>query len=102
ALDPGRCAGKIFVNDRPVEPDDLEDLCTLIGLQGGNAHFGEDLQQAFADGLDIVLLQFLGVEIGLQPVGQFEVPDRRQCEIRVDGGRAEPDQAGKVVHLPEV
>src|SRR5580698_786022 len=42
AFDAGSGAGKIFVYDGAVEPDDLEGLCALIGLEGGDAHFRED------------------------------------------------------------
>ncbi len=37
-----------------IQPHRLEYLCTAITLDGGNPHFGGDLEQSLAGGLDII------------------------------------------------
>src|ERR1700743_1920147 len=49
AFDTGGGAGEIFIHDGFVKPDDLEDLGALIGLKGGDTHFGEDFEEPFTD-----------------------------------------------------
>ena len=51
-----RCgSGEIFSHQRPVKPNGLEYLRPAIALQGRDAHLGGSLQQAFVDGLGVIL-----------------------------------------------
>ena len=51
-------AGEILVDEVAGQADSVEDLGAAIGLVGGDAHLGHDLQNALADRLDVVLLHF--------------------------------------------
>ena len=55
ALDARRGAGEIALDERLAPADGLENLRALITLQRGNAHLRKGLQQAFVDGLHVVL-----------------------------------------------
>ena len=55
AFDARRGAGEIFLDQVLVQPDGFEDLRAAIALQRGDPHLREGLQQAFVDGLDVVL-----------------------------------------------
>src|SRR6185437_3090289 len=48
-------AGEVAVDQLPLEPDGLEDLGATVGLDRGDAHLGDRLQEALADRLDRVL-----------------------------------------------
>ena len=48
-------AGEILVHQRFVQTDSFENLRAAITLQRGDAHLGEDLEQALIDGLLVVL-----------------------------------------------
>src|SRR5581483_3518512 len=59
ALDIARGAGKILRDERGVQADGLEDLCTAIRLVGRDAHLGHHLVQPLADRLDVMLDRLL-------------------------------------------
>src|SRR5262249_13358016 len=98
----GGGAREVFIDDAAVEADDLEDLCTLVGLQGGDAHLGEDLEEAFADGFRIVLFELIGVEFGLESIAELHIPDAGHRQVGIDSGGAEADEAGEMVYFPDV
>ena len=41
------------------KPKYFKYLCTLVGLQGGNAHFGKYFQQTIINCFDIIFLQLI-------------------------------------------
>ena len=59
AFDARRGAGEVLVHQLLVQPDGFEDLRAAIALQRRDAHLREGLQQAFVDGLDVMLHRFL-------------------------------------------
>src|SRR6185437_5856626 len=102
AFDAGGGAGEAFIDDTAVKADDLEDLSSLVGLQGGDAHLGEYLEQAFANGFGIVLFELFGVQFRFEAAAEFHVADAGEREVRIDGGGAESDETGEVVDFPDV
>jgi hypothetical protein len=62
ALDAGRGAGEILVDEIGLQADRVEDLRAAIGLVGRDAHLGHHLEQALADRLDVALDDLVGVE----------------------------------------
>ena len=64
AADARRRAREVLIDDLLTHADGFENLGAAIALGSGDAHFGHDLQDAFAHGLDIVLDGFLAVELG--------------------------------------
>ena len=86
-----------------IETDDLKYLCALVGLQGGDSHFREHFQQAVIDCFDIVFFQLIRFEIGLQFIlSCFMSRMVDKSEVRIDGCGAKADQAGKMMHFPNV
>ncbi len=63
ALDARWRAGEILLDQRAAEADGLEDLGAAIALERGDAHLGEDLEQALADGLRVVAERFVKAEL---------------------------------------
>ena len=53
--------GKVLVDDILTDPHRLEDLCRLIGLDGGHAHLGGDLHDAPEDGVVVVVDGGMGI-----------------------------------------
>ena len=53
--------GEVFVDDRAVDAHALKDLGGLVGLDGGDAHFGGDLHDAVENGAVIVVHRRAGV-----------------------------------------
>ena len=70
SLDPRRRPGEVPVDHVMVQADRLEDLGAAIGLDGGNPHLREDLEQPLIDRFDV--LAFSG--LGIQPFRQIAVP----------------------------
>ena len=56
-----RCggAGEIFFDKAAGKANRIKNLRAAIGLIGRNAHFGHDLQNAFANRLDVIFLHLL-------------------------------------------
>ncbi len=97
ALDPGRGAGEVLVDELGLQPDRVENLRAAIGLIGRDAHLGHHLEQALADRLDVALDDFLLVELARQ----FGVhrDQRLEGEIGIDRFRAVAGEAAEVMHL---
>ena len=75
-----RCrAGEIFLHQRLVQADRLEDLRAAIALQRRDAHLREDLQQAFVDGLLVVLERRLKGDT----VGQHRLRSARSSSVSI-------------------
>ena len=97
ALDGGGGAGEVLVHEFRAQADGIEDLGAAVGLVGGDAHLGHDLEQSLADGLDVAPVDLFLVQL----LGQI-VPDGRQRlegEVRVDGLGAVTGQHRELVHL---
>ena len=103
-------AGEVPVDQRRLETDRLEDLRAAVGLDRGDAHLGDRLQQPFADRLDT----FCAASSSARPAprcrscARIDVCDpsvedqpveRLEHQIRVDRARAIAEQRGEVVHL---
>ena len=103
--DPAHAAlgvGEAAVDHLRPQPDRLEDLRPLVGLQGRDPHLRHHLQDALADalpvaghyvvvGTDMVVLVHLSVAPG--------APQRLVGEVGVDGVRPVTQQQAVVVHL---
>ena len=96
------------VDQRRLEADGLEDLRAAVGLDRGDAHLRDRLQQAFPDRLDRVLGRLLGRQRDLAAVlvprtrdapVEDQPVERLEHQIRVDRVRAIAEQRGEVVHL---
>mmetsp|Transcript_21078 Transcript_21078/g.39507 ORF Transcript_21078/g.39507 Transcript_21078/m.39507 type:complete len:1048 (-) Transcript_21078:533-3676(-) len=106
SLDTGGRSREATVDDLLAEPDSLEDLGALVGLQGGDAHLTHDLQQALGRGLSVggdhvvvaVLLLRLG---GDQPVA-VHLAESLVGDVRADAVATEAEQGRKVVDLASV
>ena len=90
--------GEVFVNDRLVDADGLKDLGGLIGLEGGDAHFGGDLHDAVEDGG--VVVGHGGVVVLVQQALLDELHNGLLRQIGVNGPGAVAQQGGKVVDVP--
>ena len=55
ASHPGDRVGEVLVDDLLGDADGLKDLGGLVGLEGGDAHFGGDLHDAVEDGVVVVV-----------------------------------------------
>ncbi len=60
SADPRGGAGEVAVDQLAREADGLEDLRAAVGLDRGDPHLGDRLEQPFADRLDDVLGGLLG------------------------------------------
>ena len=98
AAHPGHGVGKVLVNHIPLDADGLKDLGGLVGLEGGDAHFGGDLHNAVEDGG--VVVGHGGVVVLVQQALLDEFHNGVLCQIGVDGPGAVAQQGGKVVHVP--
>ena len=82
-----------------VQADRLKNLRTAVRLDGGNAHFRENLEQPFVDGLDKLDLRGPCID----PLWQISLPlhvhQRLEHQVGVDRARAIADQTGEVVHI---
>ena len=101
-LHPARGAREAALDELPSEADRLEDLGALVGLERGDPHLGEHLQDALGDAL-AVGGHHVGVgpdvlAVGEEP-GLAGVPERLEREPGVDGVRAVADQQAVLVHL---
>ena len=80
------CAGKIPVDHILGNAHRLENLRSLIGLDGGNAHFGGDFDNAVKHGAPVIRLR-RGV-IFVQHVLVYELSHRLQGQVGIDGAGA--------------
>ena len=97
ALDGGRGAEEILVDEAPCEPDRVEDLRAAIGLIGGDAHLGHHLEDALVDRLDVALDHFLVVELFGELV--LHRDQRLEREIGIDRLGAVAGEAAEMMHL---
>ncbi len=102
AFDARNGPGEVLVHHFPVDADDLENLSAHVRLQGGNAHFGKHLQEAFLHGFDVILFQFCRRQFGVDAPVLVQIADAGQSHVRVDGRSPEAQQTGEVMHFPHV
>ena len=57
ASHPRRGPGEILVDEILREADGFEDLRAVIALDGADAHLGDDFDDAFGDGFQILLFR---------------------------------------------
>ncbi len=98
AADARRRTREVARDDVGRQPDALEQLRAAIRHHGRDAHLGEHLEQALADGLHVLRLRVLGrlgADLACGPLGGHEI----ERDVRVDGGGAEADEQGEVHDL---
>ena len=93
----GGRARKIGLNKAGGQTNRVKNLRPAIGLIGRNAHFGHDLQNAFADSLDIVFLNLLGREV--DPLTNANILQRFKGEIGVHRFGAIACEHAEMMHL---
>ncbi len=101
AADSSRRAGEVGVDEGIREPEGLEYLGALVGLDGGNPHLGHGLDDALVGRLDEVRDRLLGGRAVHHAVRRG-VLDRLEGEVGVDGRYAVADEAGEVMDLPRL
>ena len=97
ASDAGDGAGEVALDQVFIQADGFEDLRAAIALQGGDAHLGEGLQQAFVDGLADSCRRLFGRAVGRRRAGH--VFDGFEGQVGVDGAGAIADQEREVHDL---
>ena len=98
ALHPADRVGEVLVDHVLPDAHRLEDLGRLVGLQGGDPHFGGDLHDAVEDGAVVVVDGGVGVLV--QQLSFHQLLDALLGQIGVHRRRAEAQQGGEVVDLP--
>ena len=88
-------ARKIIADHFITETQCLENLCGLIGLQGGNTHLGRDLRDAVTDCRIIVFN--CGVIILVENTEVDHFHDAFLRKIWIDGFCAKSEQRGAVM-----
>src|SRR5258708_25229130 len=87
AFDAGRSPGKIFVDEIFFEADGFEYLSPPIALNRGDAHLGDDFNNAFDSALEIILAGGLVIDTAQQPLAEHVV-ERLEGQVRVDRAAA--------------
>ena len=80
----------------------FEDLRALVGLQGGDPHLGEDLQQAAVDRLGVFGEQLAVGQLGLDFAFVTQLAQGFQRQVGVDGGGAVAQHSGEVVGFTDI
>ena len=75
AANAGGSAGKVMIYYFGIESDDLKYLCTLVRLQGGDTHFGEDFEQSFIYCFHIVFLELIRLQCSVDLTTEFHIAD---------------------------
>ncbi len=99
ALDAGGGAGEVLLDEAAVEADGFEDLGAAVGLERGDAHLGEDLEEALADGFLVILERLFEGDAGGEHALALEVFEGLDGEIGIDGTGAVADEEGEVHDL---
>ena len=96
AAHPADGVGEILVDDVGADAHGLENLAALIGLDGGDAHFGGDLHDARQHGL--VVVAHGGVVVLFQQAVMNQAADALLGKIRIDGAGAIAQESREIVH----
>ena len=99
--DPAHSADRIreiFLYERFLKPDRLEDLRPLIRLDGGDPHLRRDLHDTMQD--RVIVIRHCGIIILLQHITFDQKLDGLMGKIRIDRTRSISQQRGKMMYLP--
>ena len=94
---PAYGSGKIFRNHFLGNADGFKDLGSLIGLNGGNPHFGCNLHNSVKNG-GIVIVNG-GIVILAEQIFLNKLSNGVQCQIGIDRTGTIAQQRGKMMHL---
>ena len=100
AADARRRAGEMPIDERGAQSHRLPHLRAAVTLQRGDPHLRHDLEQAFAERLDVALLRSGAVRLVAGRLGASQRGDGLEREIRVHRARAVGDQQCEVRDLP--
>ena len=89
--------GEVLADDLLADADGFEDLGALVGLDGGDAHLGRDLDDAVEHGF--VVVAHGGVIVLFHQALVDQLADHLMGQIGVDRPRAEAQQRGEVVNV---
>ena len=92
--------GKVFVDHFIRQAYGLEDPCGLVGLYGGNAHLGGDLDDASQQSSVIIVDGCVQVFVQQAQGNQFF--DTFVGQIRIDGPDAEAQDTGCLMDIPDL
>ena len=90
--------GEVLVYDLFVYAHTFKYLGGLVGLYGGDAHFGGDLDYTVEDGAVVIIDGGCGIFV--QKVQRHQLLHALLGQVGVDGLGAVAQQGGKVVHVP--
>src|SRR5690606_4766746 len=96
ALQAADRAREAAVDDLVVEPERLEDLRTLVGLQRRDAHLRHHLEHSLRDALAV---RGDEPDIRVDETVLARLPQRLEREIRIDAVGAVADEQAMVMHL---
>ena len=97
---PADGAGEVAVDDLLRDAHRLEDLAALVALDGGDPHFGGDLDDAVQHGA--VVVGDGGIKVLVQQAVRDQPADGLVGEVGVDGAGAVAQQGREVVDLPRL
>ncbi|MPM52524.1 hypothetical protein SDC9_99284 [bioreactor metagenome] len=97
---PADGVGKIPVDHGGVDTHALENLGGLVGLNGGNAHFGGNFHDAVENGA--VVIADGGAGVLVQKAHRHQLRHAFLREIGIHGLRAIAQQRGKMMHVPRL
>ena len=97
ASDAGCLCAEIASQQFLADPYGFKNLCAPVGTDGRNAHLAHNLEQALADGLDIVLLGRFVIHLHIAFPHQFI--QYGEGHVGIDGTGAISQQQGGVHHL---
>src|SRR6266496_93835 len=83
--------GEILVDETLVEANRFKDLGAAVTLESRDAHFGDNLDDAFVHGLDVILDRFLVIQSG-QKILLDHVVQRLEGKVRIDCRRSVAEQ----------
>ncbi len=93
-----RGPGEILVHEILVESNCFKDLSAAVTLDGRDTHFGDDLDDALVNGLDVILDCLLVIQ-SRQKILVDHVVQRLKGQVRIDCRRAITKQQGEVMNL---
>ena len=96
--DAADCAGEILVHHFSAQANGLENAGGLVGLNGGDAHFGRDLDNASQEGCIVVLDCCVIILVQNSQIDQFS--DALMGQVGTDCPGAEAQEGGDLVDIP--
>ena len=89
--------GKVLIHYLVAQTQRFKNLAALVGLDGGNAHLGGNLDDAGQNGFIVVVHG--GIVIFVQQTLIDQLADGLLCQIGVDGAGTVAQQGGKIMNL---